>query len=617
MVKKRKKKNAITLLALVITIVIMLLLAGVAIQMTMGENGLIAKSVQAQKEQAKAELYDTAKLSYMNLNAKALENGQPSPQVELALSTAEFTNKYNVVGDDVTDKKGTVIDTKENVLKAIMGEIPGSTTTGGSVTPGTTTPAESWPKTVAGVTIPEEDKDKMILKLKVLGNKKKIRFGIRIGDRGKLNIDYGNGESDQELNLVQGKEVEYNQGEYIIKISGYRGFRIESETIENVEFEVLQWGKISESYDENDEVVELMCVTKIYEPEPDKVVVSYNAGKMTEIPEWLFSKKKTSTKMSKFHYCSGITSIPEDLFKNNVNVTDFYRAFYGCTGLTSIPEGLFKNNVNVTNFSGAFEDCKGLTSIPEDLFKTNIKVKDFGRAFYGCTGLTSISEDLFKNNVKAENFNFAFSSCYALRSIPEGLFKNNVNATDFWGTFENCYALRSIPEDLFKNNVNATKFISTFMSCTGLTSIPEGLFKNNVNVTDFSSTFIGCKGLTSIPEGLFKNNVNVIYFSGVFSGCIGLTSIPEGLFKNNVNVTNFGRAFYECEGLRSIPEELFENNTNVINFEETFGICWRITYIPEKIIEAAKKVKEKGGSASEMFSYTSASNYSSLPNYMK
>ena len=71
--KKRKKKNAITLLALVITIVIMLLLAGVAIQMTMGENGLISKSVQAQKEQAKAELYDTAKLSYTSLNAKHLK----------------------------------------------------------------------------------------------------------------------------------------------------------------------------------------------------------------------------------------------------------------------------------------------------------------------------------------------------------------------------------------------------------------------------------------------------------------------------------------------------------------------------------------------------------------
>ena len=42
-----KEKNGITLLALVITIVIMLLLAGVALQMTMGENGLIGKSVQA------------------------------------------------------------------------------------------------------------------------------------------------------------------------------------------------------------------------------------------------------------------------------------------------------------------------------------------------------------------------------------------------------------------------------------------------------------------------------------------------------------------------------------------------------------------------------------------
>ena len=38
------KKNGITLIALVITIIIMLLLAAVAIQMALGENGLISKS---------------------------------------------------------------------------------------------------------------------------------------------------------------------------------------------------------------------------------------------------------------------------------------------------------------------------------------------------------------------------------------------------------------------------------------------------------------------------------------------------------------------------------------------------------------------------------------------
>ena len=152
-----KEKKGITLLALVITIVIMLLLAGIAIQMTMGENGLIAKSEQAQKAQAKAELYDTAKLSYANLKAKALQNGEPSPQAELALSTTEFTNKYNIVGDNITDKKGNVIDTKVNVLNILQGTVAGGFSSG--TTQGGTSFSESWPKTVGGVTIPEEDKD--------------------------------------------------------------------------------------------------------------------------------------------------------------------------------------------------------------------------------------------------------------------------------------------------------------------------------------------------------------------------------------------------------------------------------------------------------------------------
>ena len=46
---KIQKKRGITLVALVITIIILLLLAGVAIQIAIGENGLIPKSIKAQK----------------------------------------------------------------------------------------------------------------------------------------------------------------------------------------------------------------------------------------------------------------------------------------------------------------------------------------------------------------------------------------------------------------------------------------------------------------------------------------------------------------------------------------------------------------------------------------
>ena len=596
-----KKKNAITLLALVITIVIMLLLAGVAIQMTMGENGLIAKSVQSQKEQAKAELYDTAKLSYMSLNAKALENGQPSPQAELALSTTEFTSKYNVVGDDITDKKGTVIDTEENVLNIIQGIVAGGFTLS------TTTPAESWPKTVAGVTIPEEEKNDMIIKLKVIDAKAKIYFSRFDG---KI-IDYGTGNHTETAD-----GVEFYNGEHIIKISKIKslGFRDQQEG--DYYFEIVQWGKIVEQNQED--YIEIPNVSKVYEPEPDRIPIIYANAKFTEIPEWLFSKKVTSKRMSRFLNSTGITSIPEGLFKNNINATGFGSTFSGCRGLTSIPEGLFKNNVKATGFGGAFYGCTGLTSIPEGLFKNNVKAEVFGGAFNGCTGLTSIPEGLFKYNVNATDFRGTFNGCTGLTSIPEGLFKNNVNATDFEETFNYCTGLTSIPEDLFKNNVNATNFNDIFTGCTGLTNIPEGLFKNNVNVINFVSTFYGCTGLTSIPEGLFKNNVNAVEFRRTFERCTGLTSIPEGLFKNNVNARGFESTFDDCKGLTSIPEGLFKNNVNATYFGRTFHGCTGLTSIPEKIIEFGKKVKEKGGNVTSMFyRCRSASNYNSIPGYMK
>ena len=439
--KNRKKKNAITLLALVITIVIMLLLAGVAIQMTMGENGLIAKSEQAQKEQAKAELYDTAKLSYANLKAKATENGQPSPQAELVLSTTEFTNKYNVVGDNITDKNGNVIDTKANLLNVIQGTVAGGFSSGG------TTPAESWPKTVGGVTIPEEDKDKMILKLKVKSDTE-VDFTTYMGSLIKIDpieLDYGNGEKGEITDLYNSNNKHYNVGEYILKLKNIKDFGLRE--VGDFEIEVLQWGKILEKNEKN--IIQISNVSKIYEPEPDRIPIEYINPKFTEIPEWLFSKKVTSTVMSKFRRNDSIVSIPEGLFKNNVNIVSFDRVFYNCTGLTNIPEGLFKNNVNVTNFGSVFTNCIGLTSIPEGIFKNNVNVKSFTGLFAGCSSLISIPEGLFKNNVNVINFvtTFGYSG---LRNIPEGLFKNNVKVINFVETFRGCTGLTGIPEDIIE-----------------------------------------------------------------------------------------------------------------------------------------------------------------------
>ena len=590
--KNRKKKNAITLLALVITIVIMLLLAGVAIQMTMGENGLIAKSVQAQKEQAKAELYDTAKLSYMSLNAKALENGQPSPNAELALSTADFTDRYNIVGDDITDKKGTVIDTKANVLNVISGLKGASGDT--EISMKGEYVEKPWPKKVAGVTIPEEDKDKMILKVKVL-RKTEIKYVIKY--RGNetetpkkiTNIEYGNGISRDITDYEYGqKSMEYEPGEYIVKIKNFNDFT--TATTEDYEIEILQWGNITEKRNEENSV-KISNVSKIYEPEPDKVPIRYVNAIFTEIPEWLFSKKVTSKKMSGFVDCKKITNIPENLFKSCVNAEEFEDTFKGCTGIMNIPENIFKYNIKVKKMNSMFYQCTGLTSIPENLFKYNTELTDLNGGFAHCNNITNIPENIFKYNTEVREFDYMFHGCSKVTSIPENLFKYNTKVIGFGGVFGNCPGITSIPENLFKYNTKVIGFGAMFIHCPGITSIPENLFKYNTETTAMVQQFYGCTGLTSIPENLFKYNTKLDRLSEIFYGCTGLTSIPEDLFKYNTIVSSVPKAFFGCSNIR---------------------------YIPDKIIEIGKKAMERAGTYNGMLNgCTSASNYSSIPLYLK
>ena len=164
--KKFKNKNAITLVALVITIIIMLLLAVVAIQMAIGENGLIAKATQAKTQQAKAELYDIAKLEYLKLRTKAIVTNKETPKVEAVLTEPDFLNKYSVVGDNITNKNNEFIETKENLLKFLREDTSLSPST--PSTP-STPPSPSIPSTPLldqPYPVATEDKEKLILRYK-------------------------------------------------------------------------------------------------------------------------------------------------------------------------------------------------------------------------------------------------------------------------------------------------------------------------------------------------------------------------------------------------------------------------------------------------------------------
>lgn len=568
-----QKKNGVTILALVITIVIMLLLAGVVLQMAMGENGLVAKSTQAKAKQAKAELYENVKISFLNLKTKALAENQPEPQAEKVLEEPEFLNKYNISGENIVDKHGNVIESKENLintLKLLYVE-------GGAVQ-GQGTTAAIGPKTVAGVQIPPADQQKMIVKLKVR-KKSYLQFGA-LGDisyginSGPIKVEYEHGQ-EEITDLYQGIAKEYEPGEYIIKFSNITSFELgESFLAEDegdYDVEILQWGSVIDNDEQNYFMIE--NVTTIHEPEPDKIQVEYIKGKFREIPEWLFSKKVTNKYFSYFTNCTNLERIPENLFKNYTNVESFPSIFSGCTALKEIPENLFKHNVNVKTIHSMFERCTNLERIPANLFKYNTNLEEVNRTFRGCTKITEIPENLFENNTKLKKLTMVFDGCKEIKSLPENLFKNNNQIYEMSLLFAGC-SIERIPENLFKNTQNITNFDGIFAG-NKITEIPENLFKYNSNAINFYNTFSLNKELKTIPENLFKHNTNVKEFSGVFEGCSNLERIPENLFKHNPNVTKFNSIFKECTKLTEIPENLFDNCNIVEDYDFVFGGCSR------------------------------------------
>ena len=307
---------------------------------------------------------------------------------------------------------------------------------------------------------------------------------------------------------------------------------------------------------------------------------------LRSIPEGLFAHNPQATN---FSYCFSETrlqSIPEDLFANNPQATDFSYCFSSCTSLQSVPEGLFANNPQATDFWGCFSGTS-LQSVPEGLFAHNPQATDFYHCFSLCTSLQSVPEGLFAHNPQATNFSYCFYQT-PLQSVPEGLFAHNPQATNFSFCFYKTL-LQSVPEGLFAHNPQATSFSYCF-NLTPLQSVPEGLFAHNPQVTDFYHCFSGTS-LQSVPEGLFANNPQATDFSGCFNKT-PLQSVPGGLFAHNPQATNFWCCFRDCTSLQSVPEGLFTNNTQVTNFKECFRDCTSLESVPTGLFANSPQVKD-------------------------
>ena len=299
------------------------------------------------------------------------------------------------------------------------------------------------------------------------------------------------------------------------------------------------------------------------------------SGVIGSIPGNLFDGVAGVPNAGTFHAtfsgCSGLTgSIPENLFENisgDVStvsircgrtsgytiggvsytigaVSAFGKTFAECSGLASIPENLFGRVVNgnfsgITGsvpylFNGTFNGIQGVTSIPENLFGRVVN-----GTYYGVTGAAE------------SMFGFTFQGMCSLQSIPSNLFAgvSGTAADMFHGTFNmgrcGVNGGRGLPESGLTGYVDPVLFAGVTASSTDIftttfrnthidTTCPCGAHSATtawgINTIPASNTYNPANDPTGkdapravcVPglKTLSRDGVNEYYYDGDQSKCV-------------------------------------------------------------------------------------------------
>ena len=100
-----KSNLGITLIALIITIIVLLILAGVTLNMVMGENGIFSKANSAKEQTQKSTAEETIKLAVLENNAKDAAGETSLNELELKV---EISKKLKELGYTVAEDNNTV-----------------------------------------------------------------------------------------------------------------------------------------------------------------------------------------------------------------------------------------------------------------------------------------------------------------------------------------------------------------------------------------------------------------------------------------------------------------------------------------------------------------------------
>jgi flagellar basal body-associated protein FliL len=127
--KKQESKKGITLIALIITIIVLLILAGVSINMVLGDNGVITKALDASDKTKTESVYETVSMAWGSCEMEYEDAWSTDQSVkrstyftkekmnEYLNSEGEITEDFTYNEDDDTELKYKSSDGTEYMIK--------------------------------------------------------------------------------------------------------------------------------------------------------------------------------------------------------------------------------------------------------------------------------------------------------------------------------------------------------------------------------------------------------------------------------------------------------------------------------------------------------------------
>lgn len=522
------KPQGITLISLVVTILILLILAGVGIPLTIGDNGIFSR---ASKATLVAEFSNYLEELQLYNGEKSLQNLQYNPET---LNAGKNTLVYDTQPED---EQGSIKD----VIKSIKDEyLDKFEVVNGKLVMNTTDDIESEVASNLGIQVNPFD----------------IIDGVLQSSDKNLNLQGNNG-----VVVIPSSVTEIANGVF----SDVEGLK---EVI--IPGSVKKIGANAFSYNSG--------IEKVTMQEGVEYIGEYAFASCSNLIEVSIPDTVTQLGGMSFYMCSKLQKV-----KLSDNITTIYGyTFSDCSQLTTInmPSKLeaigtfaFNNCRSLNNItlpatlntigSRAFGNCKSLSNMQIDSGNTSFKIEK--GIIYSYNGkdiinvnINGVSEGVLDIPEGVENItDSAFLLCSDVTTIK---FPSTLERIS-WSTFEGMTKLETI--EISKNNPN---YISEdgFVYTSGYSTLIYCIAKDKTITINDKVKSLGSyafNGLKTVEEVIIPDNVTTINIR-VFQGCSNLKKISIGKGTTSINQIAFW-------GINNFELDISDEN-NYYSSDDTF-----------------------------------------------